>query len=163
MLDGRGRQAGVEAQAGLGVRAEPGRAAEGADLDDAAERVAIGRGRVDRREHALPRRSASEQPISLSRARAKAASSPASGCGLDVADGQHAAEARAMPSSASRPFAIAPDRDARRGLARRGALEHVAHVVELVLHDAREVGVARAAAAAPCGCGARRPRPAPPR
>ena len=37
--------------------------------------------------------------------------------------------------------------DARRGLARAGALEDVAHVVALVLGAAGEIGVARAAGA----------------
>ena len=36
------------------------------------------------------------------------------------------------------------DRDARRRLARAGALEHVAHVVVAVLHEPGEVGVAGA-------------------
>ena len=47
-----------------------------------------------------------------------------------------------MPSSAEQPLRDRPDGHARRGLPRRRALEHVAHVVQPVLHDARQIGVA---------------------
>ena len=51
------------------------------------------------------------------------------------------------------------DGDARRGLARAGALEHVAHVVVAVLHEAGEVGVAgpRARHRRPIGARSRPP------
>ena len=104
---GRGRQASVQAQPGLGVRAETGRAAEGADLDDAAERVAVGRRLVDRGEHALlARRDRSSRSRSRGRVRrpprrlrpAPASTSPTASTRPKTA----------MPSSASRPFVIAP-------------------------------------------------------
>ena len=84
--------------------------------------------------------SGSEQPISLSRARAKAVGAAVVGLRLDVADGEHPAE-HADAEQSEQTLGDRAHRDARGGLARRGALEHVAHVVEVVLHDAREIGV----------------------
>ena len=161
---GRG-EARVEPQARLGVRAESRRAAEGADLDDAAERVAVGRGGVDGREHALL--GGGIRAADLARARAGEGLGVAGiGRRLDVPDAQHAPEHR-DPELPEQPLRDRADGDARGRLAGRGALEHVAHVVEPVLHDAREVGVTRSrqhdlAAAARCDLGellvAHRPR-----
>ena len=52
-----------------------------------------------------------------------------------------------VPTVAEQLAGDRADRDARRGLARARALEHVADVVVAVLHDAGEIGVARDAAA----------------
>ncbi len=54
-----------------------------------------------------------------------------------------------MPSGRRNAFASAAGGDARRGLARARALEHVAHVGVAVLEHAGEVGVARDAADGP--------------
>ena len=135
-----GRQASVEAQARLGVRAEARRAAEGADLDDSAERVAIGRRRVDRGQHA---RLGFRDPSSRSRSPERGRRRPRRPASVAAATSPTASTRpnTPMPSSPSRPLRDRADGDSCGGLARRGALEHVAHVVELVLHDAGEVGV----------------------
>ena len=52
-----------------------------------------------------------------------------------------------MPNAAEQLPREPAERDARGGLARAGALEHVANVVVVVLERAGEIGVARAAAA----------------
>ena len=101
-------EARVEAQARLGVRAEPRRAAEGADLDDAAERVAIGRGGVDRREHALLGGGIRAADLARARARRRPRRRPRRRAGLDVADRAARARAPRCRAAPSRPFVIAP-------------------------------------------------------
>ncbi len=142
---------GVDAHHGLGelavqlavplhVRAEADRDAGRPHLEDAAERIAGFFGGVDGGDHALP------------------------GCGIGAADGvlvdggpvrlafdlrmDVADRCRVGVDGDAELFEKATadrtDGDARCGLAGGGALEHVAHIVEAVLHSTGEVGVAGA-------------------
>ena len=141
-------EASVELAIPLHVRAEARRHAGRDDLERAAERVAGFARRVDRGHHPLldvaRRRSGAahlREPPALRRRRPSGSSRS-----IDVANRRHMA-GDADAEAAQQLARQAAGGDARRRLARAGALEHVADVVVAVLDGAGEVGVARAGAA----------------
>ena len=126
------------------VGAEPGREPEGAQLEDAAERLVALAQHVDLLAPSRGSPPASRQRTGDASTSAKSASARSCAVGRadgadlrDVRDhlGAHGAQERLRERTA---------RDPRRGLPRARALEHVAHVGEAELPDAREVGVAGA-------------------
>ena len=140
----RAGQAAVEPALPARVRAQPGRHAEGDDLEDAAQRLVRLALDVDVLDHRV----------------ARLAVQAAHGIVVDALEVLHAQRrvARRRPDRADLHH-VRADLDAERaqeglgqraaghargGLARAGALEHVAHVGQAVLPGADEVGVAGA-------------------
>jgi hypothetical protein len=149
----RARQARVELAVPVHVAAQPGRQAGGHDLDDAAERVAVGFGALDRGDHRLTggrvgaaHRVGVDLGLALGAGRRRVRA--------DLADAHRVADHR----DAGGGQQLAGDggqRHAGGGLAGAGALQGVAHVVVAVLLRAHQVGVAgprtRQGLAAPAG------------
>ena len=140
----RAGQAAVEAALPARVRAQPGRGAEGDDLEDAAERLVRLALDVDVLDHRAAR-------VAVQAAHGVVVDA------LEVLDAQRLV-ARRRPHRADLHH-VRADLDAERaqeglgqraaghargGLARAGALEHVAHVAQAVLPGADQVGVAGA-------------------
>ena len=132
----------VETQARLGVRAEPRRRSEDAHLEQAAERVAVDAGAVDRLDHAARGLGVRAADLALHRAVEGRLVGSVLRRG-DVADLDHA-PAHADLARRQQRLRERARGDSRGRLARRCALEHVADVVVAVLERAGEVGVTRA-------------------
>ena len=151
-------QPAVEALLPGDVRADARHEAEGAHLEDAAERLVR-----------LPRACRSRRPSPRSRRRRGSAratrprprSPPAarsSRSGAATAPMRVTCEKTLTPSARRKRLGERAGGHARRGLARRGALEHVAHVGVAVLQHAGQVGVARARQVDLVDLGVDRPR-----
>ena len=136
-----GGEPGVETQARLGVRAQPRRHPERTNLEQAAEGVAVDPRRIDRLDHAARRLVVRAADLARHRA-IEGLLVTGVGRRLDVADPDDPAAHAHLAESEER-LRERPRGDACGGLARRGALEHVADVVVAELQRAREVGVPR--------------------
>jgi hypothetical protein len=136
-----GAEPRVEAQPRLGVRAEAGRTAEDPHLDDAAERVLIALRVVDRGQHPGLGLRVEALELRVGAAREIGGGEVGPRRRSDIADPDEVAE-HLDPQQREEILRDRADGDPGAGLARRGPLQHVADVVELVLHHAGQVGVA---------------------
>jgi hypothetical protein len=115
----------------------------GNDLADPAERVARAFDVVDERDHALLGVASSVRNGEASDVRLMSGGHRIGSHGVDSAE-VHEMAADANLELAREIACTRRRRDARRGLARRCALENVARVVTIVLEQAGEIGVAGA-------------------
>src|SRR5690606_21367256 len=132
----------VEPAVALRVRAEPGRDAVREHLDDAAERVAGLLAVVDLGDHRGGRRGVeAAHGVRVERRDVVGAGHRRVLGHLDGADPHDVRDEPDAERLLEELRGRGAEGDARRGLARRGALQHGARVVEAVLAHAHEVGV----------------------
>ena len=124
------------------VRAEPRDQAPGAHLEGPAEALVLLAQAVDLLDHRAPRSSGSRQRTGSSSTPSKSAGSRSWGAGASTPAIRVTWLRIVTPTAARNCRASRAGGDARRGLAGARALEHVAGVLEAVLLQAGEVGVA---------------------
>src|SRR5262249_9802407 len=125
----------------LYVGAQAHGAAEGDDLEDAAQRIPGLLGAVDGLDHRALRRGICAAHLGFLGAAADLIPGDLECADVHAADLRDAAQ-YADAELAEQALGDAGDRDARGGFPRARALEHVADVTVPVLHSARQVGVA---------------------